>query len=148
MKFTIAKTSLWCLLIICAGCARPAADAEDITAMLHEFLSAADEESAHRFFWADDLVYTSSDGTRFGKAEIMAGFGEGESVEESLAVTYSGVDVDVRVFGNTAVVTFKLVGVPADGSKQLEYFNTGTFLKRDGTWQVVAWQATKIPYTR
>lgn len=148
MKLTIAKTSLWCLLIICAGCARPAADVGDITAMLHEFLSTADEESAHRRFWADDLVYTSSDGTRFGKAEIMAGFEEDESSDGSPAVTYSGVDVDVRVYGDVAVVTFKLVGVPADNSDQLEYFNTGTFLKRDGTWQVVAWQATKVPYTR
>jgi hypothetical protein len=25
------------------------------------------------------------------------------------------------------------------------YFNTGTFVKRDNKWQAVAWQATKIP---
>jgi hypothetical protein len=26
------------------------------------------------------------------------------------------------------------------------YWNTGTFVKRDGEWRVVAWQATKIPH--
>jgi hypothetical protein len=25
------------------------------------------------------------------------------------------------------------------------YRNTGTFLKRNGKWQAVAWQATKVP---
>jgi len=29
----------------------------------------------------------------------------------------------------------------------LTYFNTGTFLRRNGAWQVVAWQATAIPVT-
>jgi hypothetical protein len=26
-----------------------------------------------------------------------------------------------------------------------QYFNTGTFLKREGEWRAVAWQATRIP---
>ena len=54
-----------------------------------------------------------------------------------------------RVFvvgdGDAAVVAFKLVGVPANGTETLYYYNTGTFLKRNGTWKAVAWQATKIP---
>jgi hypothetical protein len=61
---------------------------------------------------------------------------------------YSGEEVDVRVYGDTAVIAFKLVGTPtneAAGTDVLYYYNTGTFLKRDGIWQVVAWQATKIP---
>jgi hypothetical protein len=43
------------------------------------------------------------------------------------------------------VVTFRLVGTPDDGSAALQYFNTGTFLKRDGEWRALAWQATVIP---
>jgi hypothetical protein len=63
-------------------------------------------------------------------------------------MVYSGEEVDVRVYGDMAVVAFKLVGTPtneAAGADVLYYYNTGTFLKRDGIWQVVAWQATKIP---
>ena len=44
-----------------------------------------------------------------------------------------------------AVVAFKLVGTPRNGSEPLYYYNTGTFLKRDDVWKVVAWQATRIP---
>ena len=85
-------------------------------------------------------------GLRFGKADIMAGFDSADAAsEEPPAVVYSGEEVDVRLYGDTAVVAFKLVGTPTAGGETQYYFNTGTFLKRDGTWKVVAWQATKIP---
>ena len=124
-----------------------AGDVDEITALLHDFLKHASEASAHDRFWAEDLVYTSSRGTRTDKAEIMAGFDETEA--DSVPDTeYSAEDVDIRLYGDMAVVAFRLVGAPtstdADGDPQY-YFNTGTFLKRDGIWKVVAWQATKIP---
>ncbi len=120
-------------------------DIDDLTAMLQAFLGAAHAEAAHQVFWADDLVYTSSNGTRFGKTEILAGFAEEDPADEPPAVAYSAQDIDVRVFDTAAVITFRLVAVPSEGSDVLEYFNTGTFLKREGSWQVVAWQATAIP---
>jgi len=138
------------LLLLLALPAVAADDRETLTALLGDFLARAGERAAHERFWADELVYTSSNGTRFGKAEIMQGFdatedeASGEAPEES-AVTYSGDNVDVRVYGNTAIVAFRLVGTPADGSEPKYYYNTGTFLKRDGVWKVIAWQATIIP---
>ncbi len=120
-------------------------DVQRLTSMLDDFLANATEQEAHAQFWADDLVYTSSNGTRFGKADIMAGFENEESEGEGPEMSYSGEDVNVQVFGTTAVVTFKLVGTPADGSDVKSYFNTGTFLKRGGKWRAVAWQATVIP---
>ncbi len=125
--------------------AAAASDVDDLTAMLLGFLEAAHTEAAHQVFWADDLVYTSSNGTRFGKTEILAGFADEEPSDELPAVAYSAEDIDVHVFDTAAVVAFRLVGIPSDGSEVLEYFNTGTFLKREGGWQVVAWQATAIP---
>lgn len=128
-----------------------AADDETVLAeLLQDFLARADERAAHERFWAEELVYTSSNGTRFGKAEIMEGLDASDAEEagdapEEPAVTYSGDNVDIRVYGDTAIVAFRLVGTSADGSDPNYYFNTGTFLKRDGTWKVVAWQATKIP---
>ena len=38
-----------------------------------------------------------------------------------------------------------MVATQAKPPQTLNYFNTGTFLRRDGLWQVVAWQATRIP---
>ena len=58
---------------------------------------------------------------------------------------YSGEDVNIQVFGTTAIVTFRLVGTPDDGSELSEYYNSGTFLNRHGMWQAVSWQATIIP---
>ena len=142
------------LLTVAVLLAQPAmaSDAEELTALLQDFLANSDKEAAHERFWAEDLVYSSSAGLRFGKAEIMEGFeSSGEDVEEGdaePAVVYSGEDVDVRLYGDTAIVAFKLVGTPTDtasGGEALYYFNTGTFLKRNGIWKVVAWQATKIP---
>lgn len=123
-------------------------DKAELTAMLHQFLGSSDQKEAHETFWADDLVYTSSNGTRFGKADIMSGFDETDEAESSEpAMAYTGEDVKVQLFGTTAIVTFQLVGTPDDGSEVKHYFNTGTFLKRGGKWQAVAWQATVIPGT-
>ena len=121
-------------------------DVEKLTAMLHKFLGGSDQREAHVSFWADDLVYTSSAGLRFGKADILSGFDEPDEAEEDgPAMAYTGEDVKVQLFGTTAIVTFKLVGTPDDGSEVKHYFNTGTFLLRDGEWRAVAWQATVIP---
>ena len=125
----------------------PAADTAvaELSAKLHYFLTNSSTEAAHSQFWADDLVYTSSNGTRFGKGDIMEGFEEAEDeAAEEPSVDYTGEDVNVQVFGTTAIVTFKLVGTPDDGSAGQNYFNSGTFLKRHGAWQAVSWQATII----
>ncbi len=133
--------------LLCYASAALASDADELAALVNEFLAAAHQRAAHERFWADDLVYTSSGGQRFGKAEILDGFdGADASADEPPAVVYSGEDINVRLYGTTAVVTFKLVGTPADRPDSVDYYlNTGTFVKRDGAWQVVAWQATKIP---
>ncbi len=143
---TLARVTI----VLCAMAFAPAQaqdDVAELTAMLGDFLANADQRAAHERFWAEDLVYSSSSGLRFGKADIMQGFdaADEEASDEPPATVYSGEEVDVRLYDDMAVVAFKLVGTPSNGSEPLYYFNTGTFLKRDGVWKVVAWQATKIP---
>ena len=154
MKITTRLATLACCALFANGQVF-ASDIDDLTAMLHEFLAASSEKQAHERFWAEDLVYSSSAGLRFGKADIMDGFDDSDDtdapdddVDEAPAIVYTGEEVDVRVYGDTAILAFKLVGTPTNKSGDadvLYYFNTGTFLKRDGIWKVVAWQATKIP---
>ncbi|HEY0730305.1 MAG TPA: hypothetical protein VGD38_19625, partial [Pyrinomonadaceae bacterium] len=52
-------------------------------------------------------------------------------------------------YGDTAVVAFRLVATTQTGeTKQvLHLLNCGTFVKRNGKWQVVAWQSTRMPRT-
>ena len=145
MKTMVRLASLF-IVSICLSGAAFASDKVDLEMKLRAFLAASDTAAAHASFWAEDLVYTSSNGTRFGMADIMAGFDDAEPSDAPATTVYSAEDVDIRVYNDTAVVAFKLVGTPTDSSaEKMYYFNTGTFLKRGGEWRAVAWQATIIP---
>jgi hypothetical protein len=125
--------------------------------LLDQFLAGASNNdlAAHERFWSDDLVYTSSSGTRFGKADIIGPMQEaagqdgeesGDEANDEPATVYTREALLVRVYGDTAVITFRLVGTTqAEPVEVQRYYNTGTFLLRDGEWRAVAWQATKIP---
>lgn len=137
------------LLLFLAGCVQENQNPnnqEELNSLLTEFLDgAAFDEAIHDRFWAEDLIYTSSTGQRFGKDQIMAGFEDEDSAEsdENLPV-YHAEDVDIRLHGNTAIVAFRLVSTVQEGDENETSYNlnTGTFLKRDGMWQAVAWQST------
>ena len=94
----------------------------------------------HDRFWAEDLVYTSSGGERFGKDRIMQGFENTENSENT--VTYSSDKVEIKDLGNVATVTFQLIADTPDG--EIRYWNSGTFVKRQGLWKAVVWQATPV----
>jgi ketosteroid isomerase-like protein len=66
--------------------------------------------------------------------------------EDGTAV-YTAEDIRIQQYGDTAVVAFRLVATTdkAGAKTVANYFNTGTFLKRNGQWRVIAWQATALP---
>lgn len=122
-----------------------AADAEsELRQLLDWFLANAGNVETHERFWDDDLVYTSSNGTRTDRQSILDGMRAAPGGDDGMR--YSAADVDVRLYGDVAVVAFRLIATPAAAGKAAtELFNTGTFVRRDGEWRVVAWQATRIP---
>lgn len=125
-------------------------DAAELTKMLKEFLDGAGRNDAaiHDRFWAEDLIYTGSSGRRIGKTELMKGVRSAPAPKpEAPKTTYSAEEIQIKQYDNTAIVAFRLVATTEkDGKKEVaNYLNTGTFLKRKGKWQVVAWQATKMP---
>src|SRR2546423_10504077 len=132
--------------------AQTAPDSAELTKLLQDFLVGAskNDPAMHDRFWADELVYTSALGRRKGKADIMRELREETKAtpkpEEGTAI-YSAEDIRVQQYGNTAVVAFRLVATTdkAGTTTVANYFNTGTFLKRNGKWQVIAWQATALP---
>lgn len=122
-------------------------DQADLARLLETFLEgvSVNDVAVHERFWADDLIYTSSDGQRFGKAEIMASLAEaGPDAQDESArpPEYSARDITIRVFGDTAVVTFRLVAM-REGEMVGEYLNSGVFRKREPGWRAVTWQATR-----
>ena len=137
------------LLMMLAFPGTPALAAKDgdtvaeITQLLAWFLAPENNPRAatHQRFWAEDIVYTRSTGLVRTKADIMAGFaGDQPPADE---IRWSAEDVLVRPYGDAAALTFRLVGRAADGST-MQYRNSAMFLKRDGEWRAVTWQATPI----
>ncbi len=132
--------------------APPAPDGAELTKLLKDFLAGASANDAamHDRFWAEDLVYTGSSGRRVGKAEIMRDVREeaGKPTDPAAeTAVYTAEDIRIQQYGDTAIVAFRLVGTTTkDGKTETaNYLNSGTFLKRAGKWQVVNWQATKMP---
>lgn len=132
------------------GPGQPASDEAALRALLSEFLAGASRNDAavHDRFWAESLVYTRSTGVRVGKADILESVRSAPASGPDVAhTTYSAEDVRVQAYGDTAVVAFRLVGRSGNGGaeERSDYLNTGTFVKRDGRWRAVAWQATRVP---
>lgn len=126
-------------------CSLPALadDKTDLNNILQEFLDGATRNDAavHNKYWADELIYTSSGGTRFGKAELMQSVtSRGLIKPEQIETVFSSEDVCIMQYGDTAVVAFVLVAKSDTETKR--YLNSGTFVKRDGKWLAVNWQAT------
>ena len=126
-------------------------DAAKLTALLNEFLAGAGRNDAavHDRFWADDLIYTRSVGVRTNKEEIMKGLRTVVPPKPGDPVTvYTAEDIQIHQYGKAAVVAFRLVvtTTTSDGSRTAgSNLNTGTFIKRKGKWQAVAWQSTVVP---
>lgn len=147
----IAKVLTIVLLVAGAEGAQGPAEspaARELTGLLRQFLDDAGKGNRAGFerFFADDVIYTRSTGIVVNKSEILANVGNLKPAAES-KTTYSAEDIAVHSYTGTAVVTFRLVARTEHNDGKVEtahYRNTGTFLRRTGRWQVVAWQATKI----
>ena len=128
--------------------AKPSA-ADQLTALLHEFLEGVskNDKSVYGRFFADDLIYTRSAGVTITKADILKSLDEPPNPDDPKS-TYDADDITVHAYGNMAIMNFRLIQhmTDKDGKTETHYYrNTGMFLKRNGRWQVVAWQATRVP---
>ncbi len=92
---------------------------------------------------SEDLTYTHATGVFETKAEFIAKLKSGQVKYESLVPE----DMRVRVYGTTGVVTgLARVKVHVKGehlSFQLRF--TDVYVKKGDHWQMVAWQATRLP---
>jgi ketosteroid isomerase-like protein len=91
---------------------------------------------------SDDYMLITMNGRVSDKSQMLDGFKSGQSklTTEDLS------DLKVRVYGNTAVVTGKadikgtLGGQDATG----QIFFTRVYVKKDGRWQSVSLQQTRV----
>jgi uncharacterized protein (TIGR02246 family) len=120
---------------------------EALEARLNDAIVKADREFFDRIF-ADDFTHTNHAGVFRTKAQWMANHKLDE--EKTARSTYDAFDVDdlsVRVYGETAVVTGRSTPKGRDskgGAITGRYRFTRVWVKRQGRWQVIAFQGTRI----
>ncbi len=92
---------------------------------------------------SDDLSYTHATGVFETKAEFLDKLKSGQLKYEAFAPE----DIRVRVYGTTGVVTgIARVRVQVKGELlQFQLRFTDVYVKKDDRWQMVAWQATRLP---
>ncbi|MDQ3747629.1 MAG: DUF4440 domain-containing protein [Acidobacteriota bacterium] len=93
---------------------------------------------------ADDFTRTDESGKFATKAEEKALV---QAPPASVKASLTNEDMQVRVYGNAAIVTGRIVS-KVQGSLNFQSRFTDTFLKRGRRWQVVARHYSRIPTER
>jgi ketosteroid isomerase-like protein len=131
---------------------KPAAGPQDatsqqVTQLVRDFLANVPKNDPKVFqeFFADDVIYTRATGLTVAKADILKNIDARATSDPQMI--FEADDFTVHSYGEMAVVNFRLIAHNSENGKPttVYYRNTGTFLKRNGKWQAVAWQATKVP---
>jgi ketosteroid isomerase-like protein len=113
------------------------AESDRFTAMLKADVVALDK------LLGSDLTYTHGDSRVIDKPQFIADFKTGAFKY----VTIEPDDMKVRLYGDMAVVTggagMQVVSNGAPATIKIRY--TDVHIKRNGAWQMVAWEATRVP---
>ena len=90
----------------------------------------------------DGYTFVSDTGVLTTKAPRLAAFKTGELKFESINFD----DVNIYIYGDTAVATFIVTSKYAPGVKSLggKFMTTATFINRKGHWTEIAAQSTRI----
>jgi ketosteroid isomerase-like protein len=122
----------------------PTSDGQELIRLEQEYNDAQvkrDRPTLERL-WADDYLYTHSNGAVMNKAQDIADTMSGEMMWSAARVD----DTHVRLYGDVGIVTGRLtmVGRSAQYASGPRRF-TDVFVKRKGRWQLVGGQTTMIP---
>ena len=92
---------------------------------------------------ADDLVYTHSSARLDTKRSLIDGMTSGKTVYTACEPS----NVKAQDLGDTVVLTgVAQIKVTANGNAMAFGVRfTDVYAKRDGRWQMVTWQSTKLP---
>jgi len=117
---------------------------QEIKKLEHDWAQAVVKSGAAAVdqYEADDIVSTDPSGRVTDKAQDKKDLSSGDLKVQSLELS----DLKVRVYGNTAVATglATLKGTYKGQDMSGNYRYTDTWVRRNGKWQAVASQATKV----
>jgi len=91
----------------------------------------------------DDYVFTNQDAVVRTKAQMVSAYDSGSLKYESVKFD----EIKVHAYGDTAVVTGRQTVKGQDNGKDIrgQFRYTRVYVKRQGRWQLVATQVTRIP---
>jgi hypothetical protein len=92
---------------------------------------------------AEDLTYGHSNGDFENKAQFLETIRRGRLRYEAIDVQ----ELSVRPYDQVAIVTGRIVVQARAGNQpvSLNIRYTDAYVNRDGRWQLVAWQSTRLP---
>ena len=143
MKTKLLLTALLIVLAVPALAQRTKAEHEILQVELawNRALEQGDAAALDRI-WAKEFLDTSFDGTVTTKEEDLTSVASGDLVYQSSKVR----DLVIHVYGKSAVVTGHWTAVGqfkgVDVSGEFRY--TDVYVRREGRWQAVASQITRI----
>ena len=91
---------------------------------------------------SDDYVFTNQDAVVRTKAQMVSAYDSGSIKYESVVFD----EIKVHAYGDTAVVTGRNTAKGKDNGKDFDgqFRYTRVYVNRQGRWQIVATQATRI----
>lgn len=123
------------------GCMSTEDELRDIEALQREVFDAfeqpGDAEAINQLY-STDFLAINADGSTSTKEEAK------EIVKAGVfpvSKTVTSDETEVRIFGNTAVVTGRSVW---EGEQTVTVRHTQIWAKEDGEWQMVGWQGTPV----
>jgi ketosteroid isomerase-like protein len=93
---------------------------------------------------SDDYTFVTLRGETLGKSDIVRNFRSGAAKYQSRTIS----DLNIRVYGNSAVVTGRAVQKGAENGKDYsgDYWFTRVYVRQSGHWKTVALQTTLIKH--
>lgn len=142
---TLAPTCAGLLLLLGGCAAAPRAIEPDMDAVERarfEAMTRQDLETL-RPMLADELVYCHSDGRCESREQFLATIATG-TIRYRVIVPR---EMRVRRFGATAIINGRadIEGLAGERAVSMRVVYMDAYVWRDGRWQLVAWQSTRLP---
>ncbi|MBI3796427.1 MAG: nuclear transport factor 2 family protein [Deltaproteobacteria bacterium] len=123
--------------------AQQQAEEEALRKLEHEWWEAykqRDTQTLDRIM-AEDFIFTDEEGQVYDKSHFIA------LARQQVVTAYTLGDLRIRVYGDAAVVTCPSSWRYNIEGKEVswEFRSTDVFVKRQGQWQAVAAQDTRLP---
>ena len=119
-------------------------DEQAVRQVLNELAAAlgSNDTATLDRIYADSFTFVGETGVLTTKAPRLAAIKSGELKYESISFD----DVNVHMYGNTVVATFRVTSKGQSTGQDLggQFRVTATFVKMKGRWQEVAAQTTRI----